>query len=206
MMDLSKEDQLKFDALSKLADKGYEAFLYDCDGTLADNMQAHKDSYVEIAKREGVKMDPAIIDEFAGLPIPLVVVEINKRYKSNLDPVRFEEEKSALFYNNISSTRPICFVVEHLKANVGKKKIAVVSGSSGKAVSKTLEVIGINSMVEVIVCAGDTRLGKPNPDPFLMAAEKLGVSPEKCLVFEDGDAGVNAAKAAGMDWVRIDKI
>ena len=61
-------------------------------------------------------------------------------------------------------------------------------------------------LVEVLVCAGETPRGKPYPDPFLAAAEKLGVAPEACMVFEDGNAGVQAAAAAGMKWIRIDKI
>ncbi len=66
--------------------------------------------------------------------------------------------------------------------------------------------LGIEDLVEVLVCAGDTPQGKPFPDPFLLAAKKLGVLPNECLVFEDGEAGVKAAEAAGMDWIRIDKI
>jgi HAD superfamily hydrolase (TIGR01509 family) len=57
-----------------------------------------------------------------------------------------------------------------------------------------------------MVCAGETPHGKPHPDPFLSAAHQLGIPPEDCLVFEDGEAGVIAAEAAGMKWVRIDKL
>jgi len=49
-------------------------------------------------------------------------------------------------------------------------------------------------------------LGKPHPDPFLKDAHDLGVDPEKCLVFEDGDPGTKAAEAAGMKWIRVDKV
>ena len=64
----------------------------------------------------------------------------------------------------------------------------------------------LNGQFLCLVCAGETERGKPYPDPFLMAAEKLGVKPEECFVFEDGDPGVQAAKAAGMQWVRVDQI
>lgn len=57
-----------------------------------------------------------------------------------------------------------------------------------------------------MVCSGETVQGKPYPDPFLRAAQLLGVAPGDCLVFEDGEAGVQAAEAAGMKWVRIDKL
>ena len=101
---------------------------------------------------------------------------------------------------------PIDFVVEHLKNHVGKVKIGVVSGGSRSTVSKTLKVIGVDKYLDVLVCAGETERGKPYPDPFLKAAEILGVPPELCMVFEDGDPGVEAAERAGMKWVRVDKI
>lgn len=200
-------NELKLAELTELSKGDYKAFLYDCDGTLADNMTAHKESYVQVALASGVEIDPAIIDEFAGLPIPVVVEKINERYGSNFDPHNFEKEKYAIFYNDyIEHTKPVQYVVEHLLDHVGRVKIAVVSGGSREAIAKTLHVLGIASQIDVLVCAGETSRGKPYPDPFLKAAEMLEVKPEECLVFEDGQAGVEAAEAAGMDWIRIDKL
>lgn len=197
----------KFEMLVNLTEGRYDAFLYDCDGTLADNMQAHKASYVKVAKNHGLDLDDSIIDEFAGLPTVLVVEEINKRYKTNFDAVAFAEEKSQVFYDDhLPHTQPIDFVKDHLLAHAGKIKIGVVSGGRRKTVSRTLDVIGLLDHIDVMVCAGETPNGKPFPDPFLLAAEKLGVSPANCMVFEDGDAGCVAAEAAGMKWVRIDQI
>jgi HAD superfamily hydrolase (TIGR01509 family) len=197
-------------ALQKLTERSkgaYQAYLYDCDGTLADNMQAHKHTYVAVAAASGVTIDPAIIDELAGLPIPAVVEEINRRYGSAFDPLAFEAQKAELFYSEyIEHTRPVQFVVDHLKAHAGQVRIGVVSGGSRKAIQKTLEVLGIHDLVEVLVCAGDTPNGKPYPDPFLLAAKQLGVAPKTCLVFEDGAPGVQAAEAAGMQWIRIDEL
>lgn len=197
----------KYNALAELTKGAYKAFLYDCDGTLADNMPEHKETYVKVAARSAVTIDPAIVDEFAGYPIPALIEEINKRYHSKFDPKEFEALKSDLFYNEfIPHTKPMAHVVEHLKASAGKYRIGVVSGSSRKMVQKTLEVLGIASLIDVMVCAEDYEKGKPNPDPFLIAAEKLGVKPEECMVFEDGEPGVKAAEAAGMKWIRIDQV
>jgi HAD superfamily hydrolase (TIGR01509 family) len=206
-MNLEESNQVKYKALCKLAEGNYKAFLYDCDGTLADNMQAHKETYVKVAAEDGVNIDPEIVDEFAGLPIPRVVEEINKRYRTHFDPLEFERRKEDLFYNEfIKKTVPVAYVVQHLKANAGKAKIGVVSGGSRRAVQKTLETLGIAALVEVLVCSGETERGKPFPDPFLAAAKELGVAAQDCLVFEDGEAGVKAAQAAGMKWVRVDKV
>jgi HAD superfamily hydrolase (TIGR01509 family) len=185
----------------------YDAFLYDCDGTLADTMPAHKESYVAIAKGLGFDLDASIIDEFAGLPEPLVIAKINERYNTRHDALAFAEAKSHLFYEQyVEHILPVQFVVDHLLAHHGKLKIGVVSGGGRKTVLKTLEILGILDKVDVVVCAGETPEGKPSPQPFLKAAELLGVQPSRCFVFEDGDAGVRSAIAAGMKWVRIDQI
>ncbi|QEC46055.1 HAD family phosphatase [Pseudobacter ginsenosidimutans] len=199
------EDKLAI--LTKLSEGDFEAFLYDCDGTLADNMGAHKASYKAVAANYGIDLDVSIIDELAGWPIPAVSEEIRKRYKTDFDPAVFTQQKNAQFEESfINETRPVEFVVEHLKAHAGKFRIGVVSGSERNAVVKTMQILGIESLVEVMVCAGETPHGKPFADPFLEAAKLLNVQPDKCLVFEDGDAGIKAAEAAGMKWIRIDRV
>lgn len=69
-----------------------------------------------------------------------------------------------------------------------------------------LEVIGVDGHLNVLECAAETEQGKPYPDPLLLAAQKLGVKPEDCLVFEDDYAGVQAAESANMKWIRVVKI
>lgn len=197
------------DKLQKLTDlsRGFKAFLYDCDGTLADNMPAHKETYLKAALAYGHEINGDIVDELAGWPVINVIEEINRRHGTSFDPAAFKALKYQLFLDEyIDLTQPIGFVVEHLKAHVHNTRIAVVSGSGRQAVERTLSVLGIDSFVEVLVCAGETAKGKPHPDPFLAAAQMLGVDPADCIVFEDGSAGVEAAIAAGMQWVRIDQL
>jgi HAD superfamily hydrolase (TIGR01509 family) len=197
----------RFELLQQKIQKNYKAFLYDCDGTLADNMQAHKDAYVKVAIAHGVPLDPALIDELAGWPTLQVISEINRRYDVALDPVPFATAKSKVFFEEyIEHTQPVDHVVAHLKQHAGIEKIAVVSGGSRRTVTKTLTVLGLYPLIDELVCAGETPNGKPFPDPFLRAAELLGVAPEDCLVFEDGEPGVASAIAAGMDWIRIDQL
>ncbi len=198
----------KLDKLTQIGrKKNYKAFLYDCDGTLADNMHAHKAAYQKAAARFGIALDTAIIDELAGWPTPLIAQEINKRYQTAVPPTDFARAKSTIFFEDfIEKTLPVTFVVRHLQNHIGEVRIGVVSGGSRKTVTRTLTVIGLIDDIEVLVCADDTERGKPYADPFLSAAKQLGVAPEDCLVFEDGDPGVQGAIAAGMDWVRIDKI
>jgi len=203
---MSKAIEEKLALLTNKTTGKYKALLYDCDGTLADNMIAHKLAYKEVAVRYGVDLDTQIIDELAGWPTKLVADEISRRYQVNL-PETFSQEKSALFFEKyIEHTQPIRYVTEHLKKHTGLMRIGVVSGGSRRTVEKTLSVLGLTPYIEILVCAGETPNGKPFPDPFLAAAKLLAVAPEECLVFEDGDPGVTAAVAAGMDWIRIDQI
>lgn len=203
---MNPTDLEKLKILDHMTEGDYEAFLYDCDGTLADNMMAHKLAYQEVAANYGIELDLNLIHETAGWPTVLVAKEISKRYNVPL-PETFAAEKSAVFIDkHIQKTLPIVFVYEHLKKNVGKKKIGVVSGGSRSTISITLSVLGLTDLIDVLVCAGETPNGKPFPDPLLKAALDLGVDPKKCLVFEDGYPGIKAAEAAGMKWIRIDKI
>jgi beta-phosphoglucomutase-like phosphatase (HAD superfamily) len=97
------------------------------------------------------------------------------------------------------------FRKNEIHAHHGKIPFAVVSGSPRASVKKTLGVLGLLDLFPVIVGAEDTPKGKPHPDPFLLAAKKLGVDPKKCLVFEDGELGIKSAEAAGMKWVRVEQ-
>jgi HAD superfamily hydrolase (TIGR01509 family) len=205
---LNTIEQQKLDKLVQLtSSKPYQAFLYDCDGTLADNMHAHKAAYLDTAQQYGIALHPALIEELAGWPTIEVANEISKRYQVNFDPIAFADAKSARFIEHyIADTKPISFVVEHLKFHSGKVAIGLVTGGRRSTISKTIEVLGIGSYLDTIVCAGETPRGKPYPDPFVRAAEILGVDPAYCVVFEDGQPGVDAAIAAGMDWIRVDQI
>lgn len=196
----------KYNRLIKLA-QPFGTLIFDVDGTLANNIWAHKAAYVETALEYGIDLDDSLIDETAGWPTVAVAQEISKRYGVILDTVEFSKRKSAIFIDKfIHQTQPITFVRQVLLNSVGHKKIGIVSGGSRSTLTITLDIIGVADKYEAMVCAGETKRGKPFPDPFLRCAELLGVPAEDCLVFEDGDPGVQGAIAAGMAWVRIDQL
>ncbi|MGJ1267326.1 HAD family hydrolase [Sphingobacterium spiritivorum] len=203
---MTSESQRKLQKLQEIT-APYEALLYDVDGTLADNMLAHKLSYKATAAEYGVDLDTDLIDETAGWPTVAVAKEIAKRYQTTFDFEVFSKRKSAIFIECfIQNTQPVDYVLAHLLANEGTKRIGIVSGGSRSTLQITLKVIDVEGRFETLVCAGDTPKGKPDPAPFLLAAEQLGVDPQKCIVLEDGDPGVQGAINAGMGWVRIDQL
>ena len=91
------------------------------------------------------------------------------------------------FARNVSRTHPV----------------AVASGGTRDVVRSTLAKTGLAPLFAVVVTADDVEHGKPAPDMFLLAAKFMGVEPAHCLVFEDGEPGIQAAKAAGMYCVAV---
>ncbi|VTP99190.1 HAD family hydrolase [Sphingobacterium daejeonense] len=203
---MTPENYQKYLRLKELANP-YKALLFDVDGTLADNMLAHKAAYVATAKEHGIILNPDLIDETAGWPTIAVADEISNRYEVSLDKYDFAKRKSSIFIEQfIQKTKPVDFVRQILYDFSESRKIGIVSGGTRSTLNITLEVIQVVGRYETLVCAGDTPEGKPSPQPFLLAAKQLEVDPTECLVFEDGDPGVQAAISAGMSWVRIDQI
>ena len=78
-----------------------------------------------------------------------------------------------------------------------------ISGSPRASIFQSLGLLGLTDKFQVIVGAEDYAHGKPSPEPFLTAANQLQIAPEHCLVFEDADLGIQAAEAAGMQWVKV---
>ena len=203
---MTEENYQKYLKLKEIASP-FKALLFDVDGTLADNMHAHKAAYVETAKEHGIQLNPDLIDETAGWPTVAVADEISSRYQVPLDRFEFAKRKSAIFIEHfIQKTQPVEFVRQVLYDFAETRKIGIVSGGSRSTLNITLDVIKVVGRYETLVCAGDTPEGKPSPQPFLLAAEHLNVNPSDCLVFEDGDPGVQGAISAGMAWVRIDQL
>ena len=111
--------------------------------------------------------------------------------------------KERHYLDNVHQVLPVVPVLDIAKGLHGVKPLAIASGGHREMVEATLNAIGIIGMFDAIVCAEDYERGKPFPDPFLLAARRIGVPPEDCLVFEDSPTGVEAAKAAGMHYVFV---
>lgn len=181
----------------------FEALLFDLDGTLVDSMNLHNKAWISTIKEQGHLITPDILFEYAGVANHIIVEELNKRFDWNLNPTIVVEEKEQRFLNNLHQVKPIDAVESIVRKFSNKKSMAIVSGGNRQTVMETLDAILLKDFFNVIVCAGDTNLGKPFPDPFLRAAELLSVKPEKCLVFEDGEAGIQGALQANMNIIKV---
>jgi beta-phosphoglucomutase family hydrolase len=188
----------------KLPAGDFEAYIFDCDGTLADTMPLHYQAWLTALKEYACDFPEAFFYELGGVPTDKIVEILNERHGCSMPVRETATYKDELFLQMIPQTLPIEPVVELVHRFHGVKPLAVASGGTRNIVTRTLEALGILLKFQTIVTVEDYRHGKPAPDPFLEAARQLGVIPQNCLVFEDTSAGVAAAKAANMQWVLVE--
>ncbi|MGZ3694317.1 MAG: HAD family hydrolase [Bdellovibrionota bacterium] len=181
----------------------YSALLFDLDGTLANSMGLHNDSWIATLKTHGHSITAEILQEYAGIQNQRTVELFNQRFGWNLPAAQVIEEKESRFLTTIEKVKPIEVVLKIAFDNYERKPLAIVSGGHRELVIQILRTLGIFSLFPVIVCAEDSEKGKPHPDPFLKAAQQLNMDPKKCVVFEDGEAGIRGARAAGMGVVKV---
>jgi HAD superfamily hydrolase (TIGR01509 family) len=187
----------------KLPEGDFKAYLFDCDGTIADSMPLHYVAWKTALGEWGCDFDEQLFYAWGGMPVSEIIASLNARQGLAMPVARVAERKEELYYELLPQLKAVPEVLEHIDASYGAIPFAVVSGSTRDSVTKSLEVLGILNKFETLVCAGEYANSKPHPEPFLNAAKNLGIAPQDCLVFEDTDMGIQSAKAAGMGWVKI---
>jgi beta-phosphoglucomutase len=182
------------------------AFIFDMDGTIVDNMGFHTDSWLEFFARRGKQYDPdAFFRETAG-------AQGREILRDRLGPdipddeiAVLAQEKDALYREMYGPHRE---AIEGFESFVDRARergvaLAVATSAPPKNIVFTLDELDLRRHFDAVVGAADVKQGKPHPDVFLKAAEKLGVDPANCIVFEDAPMGVEAARRAGMRAVVI---
>jgi len=192
--------------LFTLPTRAYSAFIFDCDGTLADSMPLHQKAWVAALRKYGATLDFSweLFMSRAGKSIELTVAELNAEFGMTLDPALVSAAQRAEYDVLALGVKPIDEVVAFARerAQAGCP-VSVASGGDAPTVARTLQTIGVADLFPVVVTVEDVAHGKPAPDLFLLAAERMGVAPADCLVFEDSLLGITAAERAGMGAVLV---
>ena len=131
------------------------------------------------------------------------MVELNGEFGLNIDPADVAIAKREAFLNMIDKVEINEDVVSYAQSLRGKVPMAIATGGTRVVAEKTLQAVGISDLFDEVVTASDVTCGKPAPDIFIEAANRLEVDPKKCLVLEDAPAGIMAAQGAGMDVVTV---
>jgi beta-phosphoglucomutase family hydrolase len=177
------------------------AFIFDMDGTIVDNMSFHVKSWLEFFQRRGQQIDA---DDFfrntAGrqgheIMSTYMGAHLSKEESAALD---FEKEElyRELYAPHLAPTAG--FVDFIARAKAAGIKLAVATAAPTENIDFTLDGLDLRKEFNAIAGAADVARGKPNPDVFLLAAERAGTLPANSIVFEDAPLGVEAARRAGM--------
>lgn len=188
----------------QLPERDFDAYIFDCDGTLADTMGLHYDAWKMALEPHGADLPEDLYYSWGGRPTREIVEALNEMQGLFMDPEAMTHHKEGLYHSLLPEVRAIEPVVAFARKMHGKKPMAVASGGGRKAVTATLEGLGLIHLFDAIITSEDYVNGKPFPDPYLEAAKRLGVEPVGCLVFEDTEIGRQSAHAAGMECVVVD--
>jgi len=183
-----------------------KAVIFDWDGTLADTRKAVVQSFQKVLTEAGCRVSNEFIARRMGIGTKKTIIDAFRECHMRLDVSTLEN----LAYEKVRIQVVLADIVslfegvtELLETLHGKTKIALATMSGRKVVDKLLQAKRIAKYFDVVVSADEVTNPKPDPEVFLVAAKKLGVAPEDCMVVEDSVFGVRAAKAANMKCIAV---
>jgi beta-phosphoglucomutase family hydrolase len=180
------------------------AFIFDMDGTIVDNMSFHTASWVTFFQRRGKDIDA---DEFfrttAGRQGAEIIRSHMGEHLDDAEVLLLNQEKESVYRELYEPHRKTVDGFDDLiaQAKLRGVALAVATAAPNANITFTLDGLDLRQHFDTVVGAADVPRGKPHPDVFLLAAERCGVTPEHCIVFEDAPLGVEAARRAGMKAV-----
>lgn len=171
--------------------KPFAAFLFDMDGTLLNSVIAAERVWAKWAQKHGLDVD-------SFLPTIHGVRSIDTVRKQNIPGIDVQQEADAISQAEIEDVEGVAAIegVADFLASLPADRWAVVTSAPLALAQARMKAAGL-TLPDVVITAEDVTQGKPAPDGFLLAAQRLGVEPAQCLVFEDAPAGIAAGKAAG---------
>lgn len=185
----------------------FAGYIFDLDGTLINTMPLHYRAWDGAMRQHGLR--EALNEDFfyslGGMPTVRVAELIGAHYRLAIDPLKVEHTKEALFLTMLDAVEHIAPVVEFARKVAKTHPVAIATGGQPEIALPALKAAGLDGLFRIVVTPSDVGpgRGKPEPDMFLLAAKKMGVPANRCLVFEDAEPGIRAALAAGMKVVRV---
>ncbi len=181
------------------------AVIFDVDGVLVDSYQPHFSGWKQMLAELGEPFTEATFRETFGRTNADIFASLFAGKYSDAEVQEAADRKEALYRKLIGQDFPSIDGAVELIDALAEAGLVLAVGSSGppENVAFTLQCLGRAERFAARVTGADVTRGKPDPQVFLMAAEKLGVAPKQCVVVEDATAGVAAAKAAGMACVAL---
>lgn len=181
-----------------------QAVIFDMDGVITDTQHVHDQANAQILQSYGIPLTAKDLSKWAGIPQRKVFEKIFTKYNVKTDIEKACLDKWKLVTEKAKKIDAIPGVIK-LFQELNKRGIplAVASSCIADFINHVLTILKINNYFKAIISTDQVKKGKPNPDIFLLAAKKLHVNPNNCVVFEDAPSRVAAAKAAGMKCIAI---
>jgi len=182
------------------------AVIFDMDGVLVDSYHAHFKSWQALAAEEGLAISEAdFASQFGRTSREIIAVYWGHGSYTEREIAELDDRKEAHFRRVLEADFPVMPGATDLLRSLDDAGFALAVGSSGPPanVELVLDRLGNRSLFRAVVTGRDVTRGKPDPQVFLVAAERLGVPPGRCAVVEDAAPGVEAANAAGMASVGL---
>jgi beta-phosphoglucomutase len=182
------------------------AAIFDMDGVLVDTYHAHFQSWLEVARSAGLTFtEEQFAPTFGRTSREIIAKFWGPQLTNEAEIAALDAQKEAAFRRIISRDFPAMPGAGKLLADLRAAGFALAIGSSGppENVALVLEKLCAGSLFGAVVTGMDVTRGKPDPQVFLLAAQRLGVPPARCVVIEDAAPGVDAAHAAGMRCVGL---
>lgn len=181
----------------------YQGLIFDMDGTLLDTERSHIKAWQQVLAKYDMQYDYDYMKQFNGTPTRNFAKIIIEQHNRDLDPAAIVEEKVKIVESIILDEVRTLPLFDVVKEYYGKKPMAIGTGSRRGLAEQLLNHLGIRHYFDVVVGADDVQNHKPFPDTFLLCANLIHVEPQQCVVFEDADFGIQAAKAANMHFVDV---
>lgn len=167
----------------------FGAYLFDCDGTIADSMPLHHRAWTQALDEWDCTFPEDLFYAWGGRTVADIIASLNEAQGLTMPVAAVTDRREQLYRELLPQLTAVPGIVAHIEDARGRIPTAVVSGSTRDSVTASLTALGLLDAFDVLVCAGDYTRAKPDPEAFLSAAAHLGVPPEHCLVFEDTDLG-----------------
>ena len=181
----------------------YAGLIFDMDGTILDTEPTHRKAWRDVLGRYGMRFDEQAMVALNGSPTWRIAQAIIESHEADLDPHLLAREKTQAVKDMLLDSVTPLPLIDVVKAWHGRRPMAVGTGSESAIAEALLAHLGLRRYFDAVVAADHVQRHKPAPDTFLLCAERMGVIPARCVVFEDADFGRQAAHAAGMDAVDV---